>query len=461
MLERAQIERESEEIEMQLRREGEEKERRHQEERRLLEQELAKFKQLQQNRGLQMNASVTGRRDNSTASSGSSLTATNPAPIIILTLSPSPARSFSSSPFVITPPSRLDTTPCTASLISNPSLAWLFRTPASPFVDSALSLTSTRPAPRPPAIWSRFFLGHLMRLRNQFRLAIEMDPIPASNLLTLNLFTTESSSTPTAAAIPASAAPATTPTPAWTSYPLITIRDYAFVPTDDRFHGRGRFVPKFNRLPLLNASLARGLYEFGRDDAKQKEREKKKKKYTTRNTWDMDAEHAVDDEEEVDRALPSPSFGPAGGWGTLGFGMDWLASSTHFSCDGFGGGGRGKAMSYLIQMDLAHNFGRGAYCGEGDADDGEEPPYLFNRDYSDLDHQPVVDSPLPPGSYRALYVFEAVGDAEMGLEEGQIVTVAGKERGDGWAVVNDTREGKEGRHALVPKGYLELVQLAD
>ena len=47
----------------------------------------------------------------------------------------------------------------------------------------------------------------------------------------------------------------------------------------------------------------------------------------------------------------------------------------------------------------------------------------------------------------------------MGLEEGQIVTVVGMGRGDGWAVVHDTREGKEGGRALVPESYLELVQL--
>ena len=330
---------------------------------------------------------------------------------------------------------------------------------------------------------------------------METDPtIPASNLITPTVSVTESSSTPTAAAIPAStAAPATTPTPAATTFtePLIILRDYAFAPTDDRFHGRGPFVPKFNRLPRLNAALAGELYESDSEDAKQKEREKKKKKKYT-NGWsdsdtsDMDAEPseggfkgfgpfgnsstssssgeaanrviptetAVED-EEVDRPLPSPSFSPAGGWGMLGFGMDWLASSTSFSRDGFGGGdGGGKATNYPSQMELERNFGQGAefedYSGDGDAEDGEEAPYLFDQDYS-----PVVESPLPPGSYRALYVFEAVGDAEMGLEEGQIVTVVGKERGDGWAVVNDTREGKEGRHALVPEGYLELVQLAD
>ena len=117
-------------------------------------------------------------------------------------------------------------------------------------------------------------------------------------------------------------------------------------------------------------------------------------------------------------------------------------------------------------MELERNFVQGAeyedISGDGDAEDGEEPSsYSFDRDYSDLDHMSAVNSPLPPGSYRALYVFEAVGETEMGLEEGQIVTVVGKERGDGWAVVDDTREGREGRHALVPESYLEPVQPAD
>jgi len=347
-------------------------------------------------------------------------------------------------------------------------------------------------------------LGQSGRSRQQSGLAIEVipspmetDPILASNMITPTVSLTESSSTPTAAAIPASAAAAATPTPATTSFaePLIILRDYAFPPTDDRFHGRGPFVPKFNKIARLNAALARQPYESDSDDAKQKEKaKKKKKKYTNgwsdSDTSDMDVEpseggfkgfgsfgststsssgggearNQVIPAIQDDRVLPGPSFGPAGGWGVLGFGMDWLASSTSFSRDGLGGGGGGKEMSYPSQMELERNFVQGAeyedYSGDGDAEDGEEPPYSFDQDYSGLDRLPV-DAPLPPGSYRALYVFEAVGETEMGLEEGQIVTVVGKERGDGWAVVNDTREGREGRHALVPESYLELVQLAD
>ena len=169
-------------------------------------------------------------------------------------------------------------------------------------------------------------------------------------------------------------------------------------------------------------------------------------------------ENAGEDDEH-DRVLPSPSFGPAGGWSTLG------ASSANFPHDELGGVGGGKETSYPSHRELKRNFGQGTkykdYSGDSDAEDGDEPSYSFDQDYSDLDRPPVVDSSLPPGSYRALHVFEAVGDTEMGLEEGQIVTVIGKERGDGWAVVNDTREGREGCHALVPESYLELDQLAD
>ena len=166
----------------------------------------------------------------------------------------------------------------------------------------------------------------------------------------------------------------------------------------------------------------------------------------------------VSEDDEHDRVLPSHSFGPAGG---LGFGMDWLASS-RIPHDKLGRGGGDKETSYPSQMELERNFGQGTkYNGDSDAEDSDEPSYPFDRYYSDLDRPPVVDPSLPPRSYHALYMFEAVGDTEMGLEEGQIVTVVGKERGDGWAVVNDTREGREGCHALVPESYLELVHLAD
>jgi hypothetical protein len=66
------------------------------------------------------------------------------------------------------------------------------------------------------------------------------------------------------------------------------------------------------------------------------------------------------------------------------------------------------------------------------------------------------ERPLLPGLYRALYVFEPEGTAEMALEEDQIVRVIGRGGGVGWAIV--ARGGDEG-HALVPEGYLELVSL--
>ena len=42
----------------------------------------------------------------------------------------------------------------------------------------------------------------------------------------------------------------------------------------------------------------------------------------------------------------------------------------------------------------------------------------------------------------------------MALEEGQVVKIIARGGGVGWAVV----EKEDGEHALVPEGYLELVE---
>ena len=113
-------------------------------------------------------------------------------------------------------------------------------------------------------------------------------------------------------------------------------------------------------------------------------------------------------------------------------------------------GARETMTSFPSLMELKRNFSQFDDIGAVDM----EEAYPFDEE---PDSAPT---PLPPGSYSALYVFEAMGDAEMGLEEGQIVSVTGMGLNNGWAVVYDTREGKEGRRALVPESYLELVQLA-
>jgi hypothetical protein len=319
--------------------------------------------------------------------------------------------------------------------------------------------------------------------------------------------------TPTAAAIPISAAMPVPPNSAASVVvaaaaaatvpvvvvaddgPLIIVRDYGFAPSDDRFHGRGPFVPKMNKLSRLNCILARRPYESDSDaegnKAKQKEKEKEKKKKKKKkdvNGWsdsdnsdvDMDLgdnkgfggssgrvlslENALEDDEDEGGGgvggFPRHAFGGGGvgakGWGPFGFGgINWqTVLGSNFLRDA---GARGTTMSFPSRMELDRNFGQlddmGAVDGEEEKE--EEEVYPFDEE---LDSAPTP--PLPPGSYRALYVFEAMGEAEMGLEEGQIVSVTGKGRGDGWAVVDDTREGKEGGHALVPESYLELVKLA-
>ena len=289
----------------------------------------------------------------------------------------------------------------------------------------------------------------------------------------------------------AAAAAATVPVVVADDGPLIIVRDYGFAPSDDRFHGRGPFVPKMNKLSRLNCILARRPYESDsdaeRNKAKEKEKKKTKKKKNV-NGWsddsdnsdvDMDlgdkgfggssggvlsAENALEDDEDDGGGgggvggFPRHAFSGGGvgakGWHPFGFGgINWqsVLSGSNFLRDA---GAREPTMSFPSRMELDRNFGQlddmGAVDGE---EEDQEEVYPFDEG---PDSAPT---PLPPGSYRALYVFEAMGEAEMGLEEGQIVSVTSKGRGDGWAVVDDTREGKEGGHALVPESYLELVQL--
>lgn len=244
-----------------------------------------------------------------------------------------------------------------------------------------------------------------------------------------------------------------------------------------------------NKLSRLNCVLAGRSYESGSEaegnKAKEKEKQKKKKKKKNINGWsdsdtsDMDvdvgdkrfggssgrvltAENALLDDDEDDGGdggFPGHAFGGGGvggkGWASFGFGgINWqTVLGSNFLRDA---GARETTMSFPSRMELDRNFGQ---LDDMEAIDGEEEEeeevYPFDEG---LD---LASTPLSPGSYRALYVFEAMGDAEMGLEEGQIVIVTGKGRGDGWAVVHDTREGKEGGHALVPESYLEPVQPDD
>jgi len=150
-------------------------------------------------------------------------------------------------------------------------------------------------------------------------------------------------------------------------------------------------------------------------------------------------EGADDQDEELSR----------GGWGSF----RWNTLSSHFSW-----GNKAEEQSEasrLSHADFERNFDASSPTEGTDErpydEDSEE--YQDGEEYDDSEDV----GPLVPGIYRALYAFEPEGAAEMALEEGQVIRIVARGGGVGWAVV----ERENGEHALVPEGYLELVQAAE
>jgi len=212
----------------------------------------------------------------------------------------------------------------------------------------------------------------------------------------------------------------------------VKIRDFAFPDEDVRHAGTGPLTPRPNR------KLQRPL-----------------------STWSASsASSTASNEDDGGSAGGANSYGFSGwGLGRLGwFGARGNTSSssgagTDSPAGGGGGGGGGPS-----QRDFARNFD--VTSPEYEADDPYES--LDDDDDDDVDDdgrrfnraEDRGGEPLVPGLYRALYVFEPEGTAEMALEEDQIVRVVGRGGGVGWAIV---ARGEDEGHALVPEGYLELV----
>ena len=211
----------------------------------------------------------------------------------------------------------------------------------------------------------------------------------------------------------------------------VRIRDFAFPDEDVRHAGTGPLTPRPNR------RLQRPL-----------------------STWSASSASSTgSNEDDAGSAGGANSYGFSGwGLGRLGwFGArSNTSSSSGAGTDSPAGGSGGPS-----QRDFARNFD--VTSPEYEVDD----PYESLDDDDDDDDDDTDDRfgrgedrggerPLLPGLYRALYVFEPEGTAEMALEEDQIVRVIGRGGGVGWAIV--ARGGDEG-HALVPEGYLELVSL--
>ena len=111
---------------------------------------------------------------------------------------------------------------------------------------------------------------------------------------------------------------------------------------------------------------------------------------------------------------------------------------------------------------------------DDDDDDDESEDFRLpapdhdEDDYAFSDSEPASEAGEPWGFYRAAFAFEAVGEHEIGLEEGTIVEVRGRGGGDGWVVavkrrldeqgrvirLDEAGEG-EGKEGLVPEAYLE------
>lgn len=113
------------------------------------------------------------------------------------------------------------------------------------------------------------------------------------------------------------------------------------------------------------------------------------------------------------------------------------------------------------------------FCGRGGSNnkrgdesgfqhDGEEE--LIDDEYDPHgDHEAEDLGPEPKGLYKAVYPFEAEGEPEMSVGEGEVVRIKGRGGGSGWVVGVRFEIGQKGeevdlQEGLVPESYLEAVE---
>ena len=202
---------------------------------------------------------------------------------------------------------------------------------------------------------------------------------------------------------------------------LIKIRDYAYAVSDPRFLGDGPHAPRPNRPKVLARKL---------------------RQRTDSSTASSTTTSSEDDDQ--DGWEDEPNRWSAFQWG---FGRGWdLPSKTT---------GNGLPS----QSELDRNFTEEPEAfGEEEEEEGQSEYVDAEEDFSERDDDGEVND-LFPGIYRALYPFEPEGMAEMKLDEEQLVRVIGRGGGIGWAVVVKEGLRDNGIHALVPESYLEPVRL--
>lgn len=204
---------------------------------------------------------------------------------------------------------------------------------------------------------------------------------------------------------PSSPMPAKADDPKSPTIPVLTvlIRDYGFPPTDERFFGRGQIAPTPKHKWRLSG------FTLGRRASQQ-------------------ASGSGTASDEGSPRSPDPGAeSDADRRASWGFGI--------FGWRGFGARKRSvSSESTPSQATPIH-------------DEPEDTDDVDDQDYFSDEHD---ESEEPWGMYRAAYAFEAEGEHEMTVAEGEVIEVRGRGGGEGWVI--GVKTGQEG---LVPEGYLE------
>ncbi|ORX34404.1 hypothetical protein BD324DRAFT_683357 [Kockovaella imperatae] len=208
-------------------------------------------------------------------------------------------------------------------------------------------------------------------------------------------------------------------TPTTPPLPAVIIRDYAFPPTDPRFQGPG--------LPLSGP---------GGSSARR-----------SSSRWFG----LGSDDNSHGNGGSGPSKKSWGGFGFMSFrNLIRRKDSSDSNASGLSGMGTTEGdEEYRLPVPEP---------------DHDEDDYAFSSDSG-------LEEDEPWGLYRAVYPFEAVGEHEIGMEEGDLVDVRGRGGGEGWVVgvrkilssdgrvVSPLGRGEEEKEGLVPESYLEKVDL--
>ncbi|KAJ7249774.1 hypothetical protein B0H12DRAFT_1072308 [Mycena haematopus] len=384
---------------------------------------------------------TTASRSTSSAPDGKN-GASGPAAPSTSPLTPTPTTATAKKRVSFPPPSSspsssANPTPCTTPITSAFLLA-----AAAASSDEPPNLSSSRPAPPSPVLSRRTSMARSESRRNSAQIRSEGDSRRGSprssrvlssgvgtagaagaspsarHRLSRSISAAEvelegegsfadalSQPSPQTASTSASAAGAET-----TKKSPITIRDFAYPPSDVRYAGLGADVPT----PCDPARLARRLRGIAR-------------------LSDYASPVSTRDDDDDDE----------GGWSNGGFmwGRGRMA---------FGGGNTSPSLTRddgVGAADFARNFGdpNDDEYEEGAAEyvedeEGEGEVELY---YAEAYANPNV--PLTPGLYRAQFPFEAIDASEMNLQEGQLIYVLGSggtsPSGDGGEGENNSGSG--------------------